>query len=76
MKTIEKLRFVVQAMQKINEAQCHEVFMDIELHKADEEISFDIYVSQSHHAMDLCRLFNLTYYPKPAGEKIKHFILP
>ena len=76
MKTLEKLRFTVEAMKKINQAHCHEIFKDIELHKADEEISFDIMVSESHHAMDLCRLLSLTYYPQAAGEKINHLILP
>jgi hypothetical protein len=76
MKTLEKLRFTVEAMKQINEAQCDEVFMDIELNKADEEISFDIMVSQSHFAMDLCRLLNIRYYPTAAGEKINHLILP
>ena len=76
MKTLERLRFAIEAMKQANIGHCHEIFMDIELHKKKEEISFDVLLSHTHHVSDLVRLFNLSYFSEPAGDKIKQIILP
>ena len=74
MKTIERLQFAILVMLQINDAHNFEIFKDIELD--EEEICFNIVRSQSHHAMDLARILNLTYYPKAAGNEIIHLIIP
>jgi len=76
MKTLEMLQFAILVMLQINDAHNFEIFMDIELNQGKEEIRFDIARSQSHHAMDLARILNLTYYPKAAGNEIIHLIIP
>lgn len=76
MKTIERLQFAILVMLQINEVHAHGIFFDIELDQEEEEIKFDIARSQSHHAMDLARILDLTYYPEAAGDRINHIILP
>ena len=75
-KEIQRLKFATKAMLQANQGHCHEIFMDIELNEEGEEITFDIMGHDSHYAMDLARVFNLTYLPEAKGDRILHIIAP
>ena len=54
----------------------HEEYRKEKMDKEKEEISFDVLLSHTHHVSDLVRVLNLSYFSEPAGDKIKHLILP
>lgn len=76
MNTERKLRLAVELMNNVNKAHSFVIFMDVKLIEAEEEIQYDVMTTQVHHAVDICRLLNLTFYMTPVGDKIKFFILP
>ena len=48
-------------MEHCNDAHKHEIFMDAQVNRDDETITFDILPSNIDHVSDLTRLLNLTF---------------
>lgn len=69
------LTAVQSTMYFVNKAHKHEIFMESWLDLENLELTFDMPNSFLEHAIDLARLFNMTYSPVVDGDKIKHRIV-